>query len=271
MEDSERDEIHATTNPISSTDKKIYNAKRSVVLRRLKRIDLKACMESFSKYTSLSASLFRTSLSCITIVDETMVWVLASHGSRRKPIYFIERQGTYCEYLMNPSVSDILIVDEIHKPCIVGGLTETEVTSNHSENYQFYASVALEIEGARIGTFVLYDIKPRPDFKDLYQKSFRDLSLCVADVLLSQINLSDQLLLGWTGLMVGVTHNLRTPLSVASLSISEAFNQISRLQNKSGDAINSVDVTEALENCHNAEIASQQLQLVIDANSNLGK
>jgi CheY-like chemotaxis protein len=245
------------------TTRNIYDGKRAVILRRLKRVDLKSCMESLEKHSRFAKNLFQASKVCITIIDESIIWVLAANGTNQRPMYLVERKNTLCDRIIDPDEADYYVIPNR----LISSLPS--LLDQQTDDYIFGACIPLIVEDARVGTLSIEDTKPRPEFESVYLSHFKDMAICIADVLQSQMHLSDQLILGWTSLMVGVTHNLRTPLSIVTLSVSEAMTQMSNLHNRH-KAINSSDLLQSLDNCRDAEIAAQQLQLVIDANSNLG-
>lgn len=234
----------------------------TLILRRLHRIDLRTCVASLSLHASLVRQVLGATWVAVSVLEEDNregLWTLAECFA--------------CESTNTSTKLAALVSSRNYEriASVLDHLNPVSIAYLDDGSMDLITSVAISVEGVRIGCLAArIPSITVSTFESTHQSTLRHIAACASDVLQSQVHLSDQLILGWTGLMVGVTHNLRTPLSIVALSVSEAAQSLVNIQTKYAHLIDIEDLKAPIDNCRDAEIAASQLQLVIEANSDLG-
>merc|ERR1719502_1232696 len=140
-------------------------------------LDTPTTEKPFNRITQLMTKIFQTPVSLITLVaDPTRVWFKSKVGPFGT---CVERDGSWCNYVLVPSTPEILITEDAskdarfaHNPFVAG-----------EPFIKFYAGAPLiGSAGERYGTLCIVDLKQRAFSAELYSMLINFTALAVEEI-----------------------------------------------------------------------------------------
>eukprot|EP00598_Pedospumella_elongata_P003967 CAMPEP_0184982840 /NCGR_PEP_ID=MMETSP1098-20130426/12234_1 /TAXON_ID=89044 /ORGANISM="Spumella elongata, Strain CCAP 955/1" /LENGTH=1081 /DNA_ID=CAMNT_0027506603 /DNA_START=179 /DNA_END=3424 /DNA_ORIENTATION=+ len=216
-------------NKLKATDPVTKNEiKRLQILRETKLIETTDLDDLFQRYTHTIHRLFKVPIVAITLVDLDRVFIKARigvEGEMQAP-----RRGSFCNRILMEDTPAVCAtgdagLDPRFVQCLLNWPESFSVTTDspgarscvHAKTVQgkfihFYASVALVVDGVRVGSLCMFDSTPRPN---LVEKALRVLP-DFGNIISESMNQRHKLLLGYGSelaeLSLSVVYNLKYPI-----------------------------------------------------------
>jgi hypothetical protein len=127
----------------------------------------------YDRYTALCHRLFNVSSSNIILVDYTSIFV-KSIAPGHNDMFSYPRSPSIAENYLDPDTADIVVIPDMTK------YQSHSQVSQQKYSIQFLASVALVIEGIRIGFLSIVDNAPRYEFDRQQQMNLLDIGASVS-------------------------------------------------------------------------------------------
>jgi GAF domain-containing protein len=171
--------------PVSLEPSGAQDAGRLAAVRRYEALDAPAD-GAFDRFARLAATIFRTPIATVSIVDENRVWFAASTG-----LDGVREIGAEPGLCASAILQDepYIVIDAatdprtLHHPLVRGEL-----------GLRFYAAAPIiTAEGHRLGTVNVIDVEPRPEVGGGEQKMLVELAGAVADLLDTKLAALDAL------------------------------------------------------------------------------
>lgn len=200
--------IAALSDPIPYNEEK-----RITVLRQTQLLDTDPQEPQFDRFTSFGQRLFGFPICAVSLVDVNRCWYKSKTGFN--DIQW-PRGQSFCTYAILPESPDVFVIEDALND---NPLYATFWQVATPPFVRFYAAAALVVEGVRVGTLCLADVKPHK-FSMAERLNLLDLGSAVADLIAQRRKAYLQSNAERSTLMLTMMHGLRTPLFAVDIGMS---------------------------------------------------
>jgi CheY-like chemotaxis protein/signal transduction histidine kinase len=200
---------------------------RLLILKQTRILDSDRNDIEYDRFVSLAQRILHVPYAFLTFIDNDRQWIKSDIGiSIENPN--VDRRDSLDSLIMFPDAPEVLLVTDILSDSRFQQF-RAPFGSEANFSIRFYAGAVIVVDGFRLGVISVVDTSPRPVLSLCDRQNLLDLAAAISSLTKERRQRQLRLRKERANLMLGLNHNLRTPLMSLTLATEMLHNELKQI------------------------------------------